>query len=261
MIILLCVIAYVALIYPGKKTKDRMPTVTKFAHRGYHGDGIPENSMKAFKKAKELGYGIELDVQLTKDNVMVVHHDYDLERTCGVSKYIADLTYGELLEYSLMETDQKIPRFVDVLREIDGAVPLLVELKMEHCNKKLCRLSAKALDCYKGAFYMECFHPYALYWYKMNRPNVLRGQLSDQFYREGKEEHLIPRLIVTHLLTNAVTHPDFVAYRKTYGECLPLRIVRGIFKLPVYGWTFRNEEEIESHGNSFDGFIFEQFML
>ena len=119
--------------------------------------------MAAFRRAKELGYGIELDVQLTKDSVMVVHHDYDLERTCGVRKYIRDLTYEELRRYRLMETGERIPRFVDVLREINGSVPLLVELKMETFHTRLCRLTAEALDHYKGLYCIESFHPYALY--------------------------------------------------------------------------------------------------
>lgn len=90
--ILVLIIVYIKMIDPGKKRKHPVLNVKYYAHRGFHGEeGIPENSMTAFKKAKGLGYGIELDVQLTKDGVMVVHHDYDLKRTCGVNKKIADL--------------------------------------------------------------------------------------------------------------------------------------------------------------------------
>ena len=168
------IFAYIKMIDPGKKRKHPVLNVKYYAHRGFHGEeGIPENSMAAFKKARESGYGIELDVQLTKDGVMVVHHDYDLKRTCGVNKKIADLTYRELCRYRLMGTRERIPRFVEVLREVDGKVPLLVELKMETCNRKLCKKVAKALDQYKGLYCMECFHPYALYWFKKNRPEVI----------------------------------------------------------------------------------------
>ena len=161
--ILVLIIVYIKMIDPGKKRKHPVLNVKYYAHRGFHGEeGIPENSMAAFKKAKGSGYGIELDVQLTKDGVMVVHHDYDLKRTCGVNKKITDLTYRELCRYRLMGTRERIPRFVEVLREVDGKVPLLVELKMETCNRKLCKKVAKALDQYKGLYCMECFHPYAL---------------------------------------------------------------------------------------------------
>mgnify|MGYP003495392796 FL=1 len=102
-----------------------------------------EDYEKAKKNEKD---STIVEIQLTKDGVMVVHHDYDLKRTCGVNKKIADLTYRELCRYRLMGTRERIPRFVEVLREVDGKVPLLVELKMETCNRKLCKKVAKALD-------------------------------------------------------------------------------------------------------------------
>ena len=162
------IFVYIKMIDPGKKREHPVLNVKYYAHRGFHGEeGIPENSMAAFKKAKELGYGMELDVQLTKDGVMVIHHDYDLKRTCGVNKKIQDLTYRELCRYRLMGTKERIPRFIEVLGEIDGKVPLLIELKMETCNRKLCKKVAKALDRYRGLYCIECFHPYALYWFKI----------------------------------------------------------------------------------------------
>ena len=90
-------------------------------------------SREDYEKAKKNGKDSTIvEIQLTKDGVMVVHHDYDLKRTCGVNKKIADLTYRELCRYRLMGTRERIPRFVEVLREVDGKVPLLVELKWKH---------------------------------------------------------------------------------------------------------------------------------
>ena len=61
--ILVLIIAYIKMIDPGKKRKHTVLNVKYYAHRGFHGEeGIPENSMAAFKKAKGAGYGIELDV-------------------------------------------------------------------------------------------------------------------------------------------------------------------------------------------------------
>ena len=110
LVIPFCIFLYLYMIYPGKPRKHPVLETKCFAHRGLHGfDGIPENSMAAFRNAVVYGYGIELDVQLTKDDVMVVHHDYDLKRTCGVNKKIRDLTYRELKRYSLMErTDSTV---------------------------------------------------------------------------------------------------------------------------------------------------------
>ncbi len=253
---------YTAMMCPGKKREDSILKVKNFAHRGFHGEpGIPENSMAAFRRAKKLGYGIELDVQLTKDDVLVVHHDYDLKRTCGAEKYIRDLTYEELCRYRLMETEEKIPRFVDVLREIDGKVPLLIELKMETFHTKLCRLAAEALDSYHGLYCMESFHPYALYWFKKHRPNVIRGQLSDQFFKEKEFKNIPAYFVVKNLLTNFVTKPDFIAYHYKYKDCLPLKICRKLYRIPIYGWTFRSQEAYEENQKCFHGFIFERFMI
>ena len=60
----------------------------------------PENTLGAFERVKNHGYGIELDVQLTKDNVLVVFHDASLERMCGVEGKIWDYTAAELQELS-----------------------------------------------------------------------------------------------------------------------------------------------------------------
>lgn len=257
--ILVLIIVYIKMIDPGKKRKHPVLNVKYYAHRGFHGEeGIPENSMAAFKKAKGSGYGIELDVQLTKDGVMVVHHDYDLKRTCGVNKKITDLTYRELCRYRLMGTRERIPRFVEVLREVDGKVPLLVELKMETCNRKLCKKVAKALDQYKGLYCMECFHPYALYWFKKNRPEVIRGQLSEQFLKE-KEEGTFTRKIGYFIVKNLLT--NFIAYHYKYKDCLPLKICRRFYKIPIYGWTFRDKKAYKENEPYFEGFIFEKFVL
>lgn len=261
-IIPLALFAYVGMMYPGRKRKDPILNVKHYAHRGFHSEeGVPENSMAAFRRAKELGYGIEMDVQLTKDNVMVIHHDYHLKRTCGVNRYIKDLTYEELSKYRLMGTRERIPRFVDVLREIDGAVPLLIELKMETFNTTLCRLAAEALDHYHGLYCMESFHPYALYWFKKHRPQVIRGQLSEQFFKEKEWKHAPGYFAVKNLLTNFVTKPDFIAYHYKYKDCLPLKICRKLYHMPIYGWTFHSREAYEENQKYFHGFIFEKFMI
>ncbi|MGN1296607.1 MAG: glycerophosphodiester phosphodiesterase family protein, partial [Candidatus Aphodocola sp.] len=101
------------------------------AHRGYHNNkkGIPENSVLAFKKAIDNKYLIELDVRLTKDKKLVVFHDGNLKRVCGVNKRVKDLTYRELLKYNLFDTTLKVPLFSDVIKLVNGKVPILIETK------------------------------------------------------------------------------------------------------------------------------------
>ena len=260
-ILFIGIILYIRMMNPGENRKHPILDVRYFAHCGFHTNKIPENSMSAFRKAKELGYGIELDVQMTKDHVVVVHHDYDLKRTCGVSKNIRDLTYKELLKYRLKGTNEHIPRLIEVLREIDGKVPLLIELKMETFHTRLCKKTAWMLDKYKGPYCIESFHPYALYWFKKHRPEVIRGQLSEKFFKENEWKYLVPYFIVQNLLTNFITKPDFIAYNYKYKNCLPLKICRKLYHIPIYGWTFREKEKYEAEKAWFHGFIFEKFML
>ena len=101
-----------------------------YAHRGLfdNATNAPENSLAAFQKAVDAGYGIELDIQLTKDKIPVVFHDFTLDRVCGVKGKVCDFTYEELLKFPLSGSDQRIPKFSEVLSLVDGRVPLIVEI-------------------------------------------------------------------------------------------------------------------------------------
>ena len=139
---------------------DPAPFNTKFfAHRGLHDNksGAPENSMPAFRKAVEKGYGIELDVQLSSDGVPVIFHDLDLARACGVQGLVRERTYEELQTLRLFGSEEKIPALKDFLEMVDGRVPLIVEFKSEDSDLTLCRVIAPMLRAYKGAYYRFSF--------------------------------------------------------------------------------------------------------
>ena len=99
------------------------------AHRGLHSPGVPENSLAAFRAAIAAGYGIELDIQPSAEGTPMVFHDYDLTRMCGDEGYIVDRSAADLAELRLQGTDEPIPTLVEVLREVAGRVPLLIEIK------------------------------------------------------------------------------------------------------------------------------------
>ena len=163
---------------------DPAPFNTKFfAHRGLHDNGsdAPENSMAAFRKAVDAGYGIELDVQLTADSVPVIFHDPDLLRVCGVNRQVKDCTFKELQKYTLFGSSERIPALKEFLGMVDGRVPLIVEYKSEDTDMTLCRIIDPMLKAYKGVYCIESFNPLVLFWYRIHRPGVMRGQLSDGF--------------------------------------------------------------------------------
>ena len=129
--ILVLIIVYIKMIDPGKKRKHPVLNVKYYAHRGLHGEeGIPENSMAAFRKAVDAGYGIELDVQVTKDKIPVVFHDFTLQRVCGQEGKVCDYTYEELQKFHLCRSVETIPLFEDVLKLVDGNV--VGDLLKEH---------------------------------------------------------------------------------------------------------------------------------
>lgn len=166
MIILVIVVLYLLMIMPRMINR---PDFTPFqgrlyAHRGLHDNetNAPENSLNAFQKAVDAGYGIELDVQLTKDEKMVVCHDFDLKRICGADVKVRDLTFEELQGYHICKSDQTIPTFEEVLRLIDGKVPLIIEYKVPGMSAKVCEMADALLQDYKGLYCVESFHPLAV---------------------------------------------------------------------------------------------------
>ena len=230
-----------------------------YAHRGFHDNNtdVPENSKKAFALAVKNGYGIELDIQLTKDEKVVVFHDDNLKRMCGVDAKVNSMTYEELQQLYLLDSTEKIPLFSEVLQIIDGKIPLIMEIKMVDNKVRVCELAAQELEKYKGIYCMESFHPLAVKWFKDHRPEVCRGQLSMNFGKEAckKESYLV---LVQHLITNVLTRPDFIAYSHQSANNLSRNLCR-MFGATAVAWTIRTEEELKRNKKKFDLFIFEGF--
>lgn len=230
-----------------------------YAHRGFHDNKseAPENSLKAMQLAVDNGYGIELDVQLTKDEKVVVFHDANLKRVCGVDAKVNSMTYEELQKLRLLDSDEKIPLFSDVLKVIDGRVPLIMEVKMVNAKTRVCELANKELEGYKGLYCMESFHPFAVRWFRKNRPDVVRGQLSANFKKEGQKEG-VQEWLVHMLIINLLGRPDFVAYSHKSANNISRNLTR-MFGATAVAWTIRSQEELDRNRKKFDLFIFEGF--
>ena len=223
-------------------------------------DIIPENSMPAFERAVAAGYGIELDTQTTKDGRLVVFHDETLYRMCGVDKKLYECTYEELMKYGLARTDYRIPLFSDVLKVVGGRVPLVVEIKSEGNFKKTTRLTAEQLDSYRGMYCVESFHPLVIRWFRKNRPDVLRGQLSTNFFRSTLKRAWYENIILTNLMLNFLSRPDFVAYNYRYKNQPSFFLCRHLFKVVSAAWTVRSEAVLKKVSNVFEVIIFDSFI-
>ena len=176
------------LLAPGTSSRrQREPFMgTNVAHRGLHSrdKSVPENSLEAFRLAAEAGYGIELDVQFSKDKQVVVFHDDTLDRVCGVHARVDELTYDELKELRLCGSDQTIPLFTEVLGVIRGRSPIICELKNGRNNRELCEKTYEIISGYRGDICVESFNPMIVAWFRFHAKDLLRGQLAQptRFY-------------------------------------------------------------------------------
>ena len=255
---------YLFLIAPRMfQRADRTPFMKyHYAHRGLfdNDSDAPENSLLAFQKAVDAGYGIELDVQLSKDNQLVIFHDASLERMCGIEGKVWEYTLEELQQMKLANSEQTIPAFQDFLKIVDGKVPFILEFKLDRVQTRVCELANEMLKNYNGTYCIESFHPLAVLWYRKNRPDVLRGQLSEEFFREEAYKRKPHMTLAAFLLLNFAGRPDFIAYNHLHANNLSRRMCRILGALSVT-YTIKNKEEYKRNRKNFDLFIFDNCRL
>ncbi len=253
---------WLALIMPARSKKaQRAPFCGRmFAHRGLFSEDqqVPENSLAAFRAAVEAGYGVELDVQLTRDRQVVVFHDDNLLRACGIDARVDAFEYDQLKEFSLFGTSECIPLFSEVLETIDGKIPIIVELKSGGDWKTLCPKTRELLLNYKGDYCVESFHPLLVRWFYLNAPQILRGQLSEAARYSKKGLPLYQAWLMSRLLTNAFAHPQFIAYR-VGPKCLSVRLCETLGAMRV-AWTARPGDDHAKLASGNDAIIFEHYL-
>ncbi len=259
-VILLLGILWIMLIAGRTSNKDTEKfTGIRYAHRGLHREGIPENSLAAFKAAVEKGYAIELDVHLLKDGYIAVMHDDTLLRTTGAEGQIEDLTRAELKNYRLEGTEEHIPTFSEVLELVDGKVPLLIEVKTGKNNPSLCSALMWELRDYKGLYCIESFDPRCVRWFKKNCPSVVRGQLADNFFKNKGNLSFPFRFVLSLLILNSVTQPDFVAFNHKERNFLSNRISKDFWNVKGFCWTVKSERQMKRAEKKGYTVIFEDF--
>lgn len=243
LILLLFILYILALACRRKKPQWAELSKWDYAHRGLHGEGRPENSMAAFQAALEGGYGIELDLHLLSDGNLAVIHDSLLNRTTGQAGRVEDLVTDELKDYPLEGTDQTIPEFSQVLELFQGKAPMIIELKAEGGNHaQLAQRVCQMLDGYQGPYCIESFDPRCLMWLRKNRPDILRGQLAENFFRGKNDLSDTLRFVLTYLLMNFLTCPDFVAYCYAHRKNPSVAICRKLWGVKAVAWTIRDPQ-------------------
>lgn len=229
----------------------------KIAHRGLHDEVSPENSLSAFKKAVEKGYAIETDVQMTADGILLAFHDEILDRMTDGKGLISQKNFNEICNYTLKNSEEKIPLLSEVLSLVGGKVPLLIEIK-SHKNIGPEEEKIKAmLEKYDGQYAFQSFNPFIVKWFKDNMPDVKSGVLSS-FFKDVKLS-VFQKIILKNLWLNKLAKPDFISYNvDDAANFKKLTKIKGT--LPILFWTVRSTEQMRLVSEKCDNIIFEDFL-
>ncbi len=229
-------------------------TSSLISHRGIHDNKtVYENTLEAFKLALKKKYTIELDVHLTKDNQIIVFHDYNTKRITNKNQLIEKTSYKELNNQNIIH----IPTLKEVLQLVNGKVPLLIEIKQENKVGTLEKELMNILNTYQGEYAIQSFNVMTLLWFKKNYPNILRGQLS-YTYKKIKMNK-ITKILLKNMFFNFLTKPNFISYK--YNE-LPEKKINKYKKkgITLLAWTIDNKNNYNKYKNIYDNLICERFI-
>lgn len=236
---------------PSRRAELERLGAVPFAHRGLHGGALVENSSGAIAAAVDGGFGIELDVQLSRDGEAMVFHDYELGRLTAEQGPVAERSAAELQAIRLNLCDEAIPRLSETLSAIAGRTPLLIEVKSRDRRVAgLCGAVAEALRGYEGPVGVMSFNPQVGGWFASHAPHVLRGLVVTENGKRG----LRGRIERPFALWRA--RADFLAYdiRDLPSGFAGAARARGI---PVYTWTVRSGADRARAAAHADQIIFE----
>ena len=178
-------------------------------------------------------------------------HDTSLRRTAGEDIDITSLSDRDIKKYPLEGTGERIPFFTEVLKCVDGRVPLLIELKVDDDNyKELTDKVLKELDGYRGICAIQSFDPRAVNHLRKSYPHIMRGQLAGFLRKNGDTLHRILDFGLRNLLSNFITRPHFIAYRVQDTGKPSMRLCRALYKPFEFNWTCRKKaHHVIAHKN------------
>jgi glycerophosphoryl diester phosphodiesterase len=210
-----------------------------YAHRGLHGAGLPENTPAAFAAAMARGMGIECDIQRSRDGHAMVFHDATLDRLTAEQGRVAERSAEELGKITLTGGTDTIPTLRQLLDQVAGQVPLLIEIKSPKDSpgriSALCLSVRRVLEGYQGIHAIMSFDPRIVGWFARHSPLTVRGLVVTE-----EDDKALPGMVRRRL---ALWHsrPDFLAYDI---RDLPSRFAGGQRKrgLPVLTWTVHTAE-------------------
>lgn len=237
------------------------------AHRALHDldDGRPENSIPAIRAAIVAGYGIEIDLQFSKDGVPMVFHDYDLDRVTSQTGPLRQRNAAELTQMTILGSDETIPTLTDLLDLVAGQVPLLLEIKDQdgalgpNIGPQE-RAIADALISYDGPVALMSFNPHSMVEMARLCPHIARGLLTCNFPKTHWK--LVPESTL-EMLRDA---PDY----DRAGACFISHYAKDLHNprveelrakgATILSWTIKSQEEENAARKIADGITFEGYV-
>ncbi|MBP7225989.1 MAG: hypothetical protein KBA17_05585 [Aliarcobacter sp.] len=226
------------------------------AHRGLHKNKIiPENSMLAFKAAIEKNYAIEFDINITKDNQIVVFHDDDLNRLCNKKENIEDVSYDFLKDLNLYESNEKIPLLKELLDEVAGKIPLIIEIKKHKNIGLLENILLEMLKEYKGEYFICSFEKDILFWLEKNKPKERRGLIFGSLPIKFKKYEKIA-FLYKYFKSKAdfISLEDKLIDSSIYDFCKKK-------ELDIVVWTIKDKKSFQNIDKKVSAVIFENFII
>lgn len=236
-------------------------TTLPIAHRGLHdkSKGIIENSISAFAAAIAAGYAIECDVRLSQDGEAMVFHDAKLDRVTAETGQLIDRTSKEIGAISLSDSSDRVQTLAELLEQVAGTVPLLIEIKSTGITGPLEVRTAELLQDYKGEFAVQSFNPYSMGWFARTHPNMRRGQISGSFKGDLEVKlSWLRQFALRNLLLLNVSKPHFIAYEVSELPTLATSLAKRNGR-PLLAWTVESDEDRARAKNYADNMIFEGF--
>ena len=239
---------------------------TAFAHRGLHlpGTARVENSLSAFRAAIKNGFGIELDVQISRDNIAVVFHDATLDRLTTTQGAVRDRRAAELCQIPLSNSPDRLMTLQDTLSQLHSPLPILVEVKATAAHANILALAcAQAVRDYPGPLGIMSFDPdiiahlpYAINITRsaINTPPIALGYVCST--GSGHELSWWERSITGQQQIVDRLQPDFIAYDI---NSLPNPFTRHCRRqnIPLLTWTVRTPQQKDRAAKFADNIIFE----
>ena len=239
---------------------------TPIAHRALHdaSKGVYENCRSAIIAAIEHGYAIEIDLQLSADGRAMVFHDDTLDRLTDKHGDVSDYTAAELTQIKVGSGQDVIEPLEDILRLVDGRVPLLIELKdqsrqLSQTDGRLEQATIDALSLYEGAVAVMSFNPHMIATMAKLSPDLPLGLTTGSFMDPSWG---IDAERIAHL--SQIT--DFDPKRYSFVSHFALELASPCIQtlkeqwVAIFTWTIRSPEAEAVARQTVDNITFEGYL-